>query len=262
MSILGLRFCDTKLQSWEGFQWKDHGLMEAPDWRPDNHCGGGLHFYPWGESSEVYHSVITYPKHVCLVLKVEDEDYILIDNFEKAKCSKCQVVYAGDLEGAANFIIQDPVGRTKAVAGASKSEKFALVGDYGTAISKDRGGLALAGYNGIACAGNYAIARVGLGGTAKSGDFSFTDASRYSSTGSVGDHGILWLGSCGTGSVGRASTAIIQQSSKVKGLLWAELTFNGWTRGNEKIVKTIQIGRNGYQEDQFYGLRNEEIIPV
>lgn len=52
--ILVLRNCKSDRTSYGGFVWPESGHVEAPDWRDDDNCGGGLHGLPWGEGGHYF----------------------------------------------------------------------------------------------------------------------------------------------------------------------------------------------------------------
>jgi hypothetical protein len=46
--VLVLRCCEKDFTSYRGFKYPEKGYVEAPDWREDVKCGGGLHGLLWG----------------------------------------------------------------------------------------------------------------------------------------------------------------------------------------------------------------------
>ncbi|NDE98295.1 MAG: hypothetical protein EB034_08460 [Verrucomicrobia bacterium] len=43
-----LRTCNADMTSRGGFKWPESGPVEAPDWKPTQECGNGLHGWLWG----------------------------------------------------------------------------------------------------------------------------------------------------------------------------------------------------------------------
>ncbi|NDD39512.1 MAG: hypothetical protein EB082_14090, partial [Verrucomicrobia bacterium] len=46
--VLILRTCNADMTSRGGFKWPESGPVEAPDWKPTQECGNGLHGWLWG----------------------------------------------------------------------------------------------------------------------------------------------------------------------------------------------------------------------
>ena len=50
--VLVLRTCNSELKSYGGFQWKEKGIVEAPDFKATKECGNGLHGFLWEKVME------------------------------------------------------------------------------------------------------------------------------------------------------------------------------------------------------------------
>lgn len=95
--ILVLRTCyDAYGYSYNNFLWPKSGSVEAPDWRCDCYCGGGLHGLPWGVGGASY---LTWSGNNGWVVKVdvspENYKHGRGDLADKCKFHKGEVVLGG-----------------------------------------------------------------------------------------------------------------------------------------------------------------------
>lgn len=142
-TVLIMRTCDKNMRSHGGFQWPQSGPVVAPDWQPTEECGNGLHGFLWGEGNgELADWSETA---IWLVAKVDAATVIDLDG--KVKFPSADVVYCGDLHGAAEYIAANGGAGRKIIGGT------ATAGYAGTATAGDRG-TATAGYRGTATAGD------------------------------------------------------------------------------------------------------------
>ncbi len=98
--VLVLRTNDENNCSQGGFQYPKSGWIEAPDWKPTNECGNGLHgalkgcggggLFKWEIDA------------LWMVLEVEESG--IIDLGSKVKFKGGTVVYVGDRLTATNLI--------------------------------------------------------------------------------------------------------------------------------------------------------------
>ena len=145
--VLVMRTCNADMTSEhdKNFKWPESGRVEAPDWRDDGECGHGLHGNLWGGDDPSYFSTASDAKW--LVCEVQSD--LIRDIGGKRKFPWCNVVYCGDMRGAAAFIVADKRTPSDAVVhGAVKT-----AGSFGTANAGDRG-TATAGDFGIATGGD------------------------------------------------------------------------------------------------------------
>lgn len=174
-----LRTCSAQMTSHKGFVWPESGPVEAPDWKPTEECGNGLHGFLWGEGNgglANWHADAKW-----LVVRVNAA--MIIDLGGKVKFPRGEAVYCGDRLGATAYlaIINGP-GRS-IVGGTSTS------GDGGTSTSGDDG-TSTSGDRGTSISGNRGTSISGDGGTiqVKWWDDS---ARRYRlATGYVGEDGL------------------------------------------------------------------------
>jgi len=157
-TVLVMRTCDANLRSEheaaKGFQWPKSGYVAAPDWKPTEKCGGGLHGLLWGEGDArlLNHS----PTAKALVVRATENDIVHLDG--KVKFPSGHVVFCGTHREAAAFI-QNNGGQGKAT-------------HYGTAT---------AGNGGTATAGDYGIINI-----------KYWDVNRYRiATGYIGENNLL-----------------------------------------------------------------------
>ena len=178
--VYGIRTANADMTSYGGFRWPESGPVEAPDWRDDDTCGGGLHFLLPGQNSPGTWYDDEGAKW--LVLRVKRGDYRTGDGelAGKAKCRRCKVVYCGDMPGAMRFLAE------RGVPGPW-CRGTATAGDCGTATAGDRG-TATAGDSGTATAGDRGTATAGDSGTIQ---IKYCDGNRYRfAVGYVGEDGI------------------------------------------------------------------------
>ena len=103
--ILVLRDVRADMTSRNGFHWPKSGSVEAPDWRDDDKCGGGLHGLPWGVGGDYR---IGGSDATWLVVRVCTDP----GNYQHGSgkmCDKCkfregEVVFCGSREDAVEII--------------------------------------------------------------------------------------------------------------------------------------------------------------
>jgi len=169
--ILCLKSLPANLKAYEGFQWPEVGPISAPDWKPTQECGNGLHAFKWGVGDVGLACMEEGAKW--LVLNVKEEGIVDLDG--KIKFEQCEVVYCGARDIAISII------EAHAPAGTAVMFGTATAGSYGTAT---------AGSYGTATAGSYGTATAGSYGTATAGD-SGTATAGYKGTATAGEWGIL-----------------------------------------------------------------------
>ena len=219
-TVYVLRTCNANLTSYNGFRWPASGRVMAPDWKPVNNCGSGLHGLLWGEGDGSHLSPAADARW--LVVGVAEDS--LIDLYGKVKFPEGEVVFCGDREGAIADIIQrgaDPskVCYNRVYVGDGKT---AAAGDYGTAIAGIYG-TATAGKGGAAIAGIYGAATAGYRGTATAGDYGTATAGNWG-TAIAGIYGTAiaciyctaTAGDSGTATAGDGGTAIAGGSGQIR----------------------------------------------
>ena len=179
--MLVLRTCNSDMSSHGGFMWPTSGHVEAPDWDPDpaRDCGGGLHGLLWGCGDA---GLLSHAEDArWLVVAVEPADFANVDQPDKVRFRRCEVVLVGSRGEATAHLIGNGAGWLPVVYGT------ATAGEYGTAT---------AGYSGTATAGEYGTATAGKSGTATAGKYGtvvvkWWDGERYRLTvGYCGEDGI------------------------------------------------------------------------
>ena len=192
--VLVLRTCRADMSSTNGFKWPESGYVEAPDWKPTNRCGNGLHGWLWGEGN----GILGNWEHDAKWLVVEVDADKVIDLEGKVKFPSGNVVFCGDRLAATNYLVKKAPG--KAVIGAA-----VVAGDYGTAMVGHRGtatvedhGTATVEDLGKATAGEWGKATAGYGGKATAG---------YCGTATAGHGGTATAGAGGTATAGKNGTA-------------------------------------------------------
>ena len=186
-TVYVLRTCNANLTSYNGFRWPASGRVTAPDWKPVNNCGSGLHGLLWGEGHGGYLSADADARW--LVVAVDAATIVDLDG--KVKFPEGEVVFCGNREDAIADIIQrgaDPskVCYNRVHAGDGK----AATAGYGGTATAGIYGTATAGYGGTATAGIYGTATAGKGGEIRIRWFDY-DKSRFrTAIGYVGEDGI------------------------------------------------------------------------
>jgi len=205
--MLVLRTCNADMSSHGGFVWPESGHVEAPDWDPDpaRDCGGGLHGLLWGCGDAGLLSDAEDARW--LVVAVEPADFANVDQPDKVRFRRCEVVLVGSRDGATAHLIANGAWGLPVVYGTATAGHFgtATAGDYGTATAGDYG-TATAGYSGTATAGDFGTATAGDYGTATAGD-SGTATAGHSGTATAGHFGTATAGDSGTATAGHSGTA-------------------------------------------------------
>ena len=119
---LVLRCCRADMTSHGGFTWKKKGIVTAPDWDEDPHCGNGLQGWLAGEGR--YRTWDALPGDLWIVLAVETKT--IVDMGGKVKFPKARVLYVGARETAVALI-------TAHCPGSAAIFGTATAGNYGTA---------------------------------------------------------------------------------------------------------------------------------
>jgi hypothetical protein len=190
--MLVLRSCAADLTSRCGtFQYPASGPVACSDWIPKAECGNGLHGFPWGEGD--YSLADHSPQAKWLVIDVRDEDVVLFPNGSKCKFPGGNVVFCGDLPGAAKYLMDHGAVGKSVIGGVhtAGTRGTATAGDAGTATAGDAG-TATAGTRGTATAGDAGTATAGTRGTATAGDAG-TATAGYAGTATAGEKGLVQI---------------------------------------------------------------------
>ena len=143
-----LRTCGEGMTAHGGFIWPKVGLVTCPDWNKRAQCGNGLHGLLWGAGDA---SLLNWdPGAPWLVVGIDE--WVEING--KVKAPAGDVVYCGDMRGAADLLVALGADPGKCIGSVSTAGDggTATAGDGGTATAGD-GGTATAGYGGTATAG-------------------------------------------------------------------------------------------------------------
>src|ERR1043166_3809973 len=97
--VLVLRVIHANRESSRGFYWPEVGKTAiAPDWNPEPICGYGLHGWLWAQGDvDASGSEWGFAEKdaIWLVLEVDASSVVSIDNGEKIKFPKAQVLFEG-----------------------------------------------------------------------------------------------------------------------------------------------------------------------
>ena len=197
--VLFLRTCKADMTAYNGFKWPESGTVHAPDWNDKPICGYGLHGSLWGAGDSSHYSTAADAKWlVCAV------DFALcVDLDGNHKFPHCEVVFCGDMKGAAAVIqAHADCPRDAKVYGGTSTSGYggtSTSGDGGTSTSGD-GGTSTSGYGGTSTSG--------YGGTSTSGTRG-TSTSGYGGMSTSGDGGTSTSGDGGTSTSGYGGTLCI-----------------------------------------------------
>ena len=126
-----LRTCKPDMSSYGGFKWPKSGLVECPDWNAAPVCGNGLHGLLWGGGNA---SLLNWDEGAPFLVVGIDE---WVDACGKVKAPRGEVVYCGDLRGAADLLVALGADTAKCVGST------ATAGYAGTATAGEDGAICI-----------------------------------------------------------------------------------------------------------------------
>jgi len=245
-TVLVLRTCKNDLTSYGGFQWKESGIVEAPDFIKNNECGNGLHGFLWGEGQGTLADWDSNSKW--LVLKVNKEDIVYFECNDKVKFPKCIVVFCGNRKDATDYIIQNGA-KGKNVIGAC--------------VSSGHRGISSSGYFGQSTSGYYGQSTSGEHGQSTSGEHGQSTSGDYGTAITSGEHGQSTSGDYGTSISGDYGTSISKNrgtsqtgfyGTAISGELGI-LIIHWWDSINLRRKMSIAyVGENGIKPNTPYKL--------
>lgn len=135
-AVLFVRCCDRNVKSFGGFQWPNEigADVEAPDWKDDTECEGGLHGWPWGIG--IGSGKPPQWDGRWYVCAAAPSDVRRIEH-GKIKVRRCRIVYVGDHAAA---MCRTSEGRIAWVAQNAPGDH--QTGDMGSASQTGDWGLA------------------------------------------------------------------------------------------------------------------------
>ena len=233
-TVLVLKSINADLTSYNGFKWKEKGIVKCKDFKDTKECGNGLHGFLWGEGDG---SLANWNKDAkWLVLKVDKDSIIDLDG--KVKFPSCNVVFCGNRKDATDYIILNG-------AKGSVIASFVISGDYGTSTSGDYG-TSISGHYGTSISGYWGTSTSGDNGTSTSGDYNGTSISGDRGTSISGDHGTSTSGYYGTSTSGDRGTLVIKYCDNYR-----------------YKVAVAYIGENGIEPNVAYKLdENHNFVKV
>ena len=226
-----LRTCASDMSAYGGFIWPKEGIVVCPDWDPSPECGHGLHGLLWGEGD----SDLLDWSNGSQWLVVGIEKWVEIGGKIKTPCG--DVVYCGDMQGAAALLVSLGADPAKCVGGTSTSgyRGTSTSGYRGTSTSGD-GGTSTSGFRGTSTSGD--------GGTSTSGDWG-TSTSGNRGTSTSGDRGTSTSGDGGTSTSGDGGTIVIQYYDAA---------------ANRYRLKVGYIGEDGLKANTAYRLEGDKFV--
>ncbi len=126
-----LRTCDSKMRAYGGFLWPKSGPVSAPDWKPTEECGQGLHGLLMGVGDTSHLNFGADAKW----LVVEIDPSTVIDLRGKVKVPSGIVVYCGDRNGAITFLVANGGDASKVPFHRQDGDNgCTLTGGYGSTL--------------------------------------------------------------------------------------------------------------------------------
>ena len=258
--------------AYNGFKWPTEvgAKVTAPDWKPTNECGNGLHGWLNGKGDG---SIGHIKDEGCIWMVLETDSYI--DLVDKVKFESCTILHVGDRLSATKFLRNLVPDATRMIGESIEAgdNEDSIVGDYGIATAGYFGiatagnrGTATAGYRGTATAGDigtataghYSTATAGNGGTATAGDWGKATAEDYGKA-TAGYKGIATAGDWGTATAGYKGIATAGD--------WGTATAgDGGTiqikyyDGNKYRILVGYIGEDGLEPNTPYKVGNGEFV--
>ncbi|HNR90762.1 MAG TPA: hypothetical protein PKM65_20670, partial [Spirochaetota bacterium] len=149
--VYALKTVQSDLTSYNGFKWKRRGIVTAPDWNPDQVCGGGLHAFLRGEGNGSLADWST--DALWLVLKIPEGTYVDLDG--KIKFPRCTVVFCGDRKSATDKL--QALGCNGPIIGAYKvgGDGSTVSGGDGSTVSGGDESTVSGGYGSRVSGGNW-----------------------------------------------------------------------------------------------------------
>ena len=169
--VLFVRRCTPDMRSHGGFVWPKSGPVEAPDWRDDTNCGGGLHGWPWGIGIGIGSEILR--GDIFQVVSVESAEVRSIE-FGKSKFRCGEVVLSGSLAEAMLYTMEGRIAWVKHNSDSSASTS----GDSSSASTSGD-------FSSASTSGNYSSAAI-------SGEKSTIDISA-SSVGAIAAAEFSWV---------------------------------------------------------------------
>ena len=232
-----LRQCAADMTSRAGkFQWPESGEVSAPDWKPTNDCGNGLHGFLWGEGDGNLASYDADKKWI--VAEISE----WIDLGGKVKFPRATVCFTGSLHDAAAEIRR--LGAIGAVIGSTNAG-----GDYSTNAGGYRS--TNTGGNGSTNTGGYGSTNTGSYGSTNTGDDYSTNTGGDYSTNTGG------IGSTNTG--GDRSTNTGGERSTNTGGDRSILQWKIWDGGRYRMI-TAYVGEGGIEPNVAYMVRGGNVV--
>jgi len=165
--VLCLKSLPANLKAYEGFQWPEIGHVKAPDWKPTERCGNGLHAFRWGTGDSDLACLADDAKW--LVLQVKEDG--IIDLNDKVKFEECQVLYCGERDIAVSIIQHHaPAGTAVMFATVTGGYGATVTGGYGATVTGGYGATVTGGSRATVTGGDGATVTGGYGATVTGGD--------------------------------------------------------------------------------------------
>ena len=143
--VLVMRTCNADMTSYGGFMWPRSGMVECPNWDPRPVCGYGLHGFLWGEGDGGLAS--WDPDAVWMIVKVLAADLVILDNNDKVKFPRGEVILCGDRLAVTQYMMEHAPG-SRAIIGlmATGGYRSTLTGGYRSTLTGGDGSTLTGGH--------------------------------------------------------------------------------------------------------------------
>jgi hypothetical protein len=104
--ILVLRDCGPNGESKNGMIWPERGVVTCHDWMDNDLCGNGFHGLPWGEGGDYRRNNGASWRVVKVDTSPGNYRHGTGDMVDKCKFRTGELVYAGNVQGATDLIME------------------------------------------------------------------------------------------------------------------------------------------------------------
>jgi len=228
--ILVLRTCDSKGQSFQGFQWplEVGAIVEAPDWNPEPVLEGGLHGLPWGEGSA--NCILKESDVIWMLIAVDNtKDYVEIT--DGCKFKKGRIAHIGKQKDTIEILQLMATNNPYIIFARQDGEDrtVQIAGDFS-----------------IQNAGNYSIQEAKTNSIQVAKDFCFQKTNGYSNQ-TAGKYSTQIIGN---NSVQRADIGTVQVIKWIENNEWKE---NIRVIDKSTANKLYSINNGKWHEIMYFG---------
>ncbi len=244
-TILVLRTCEDDGTSSQGFVWPKCGPVEAPDWKPTNECGHGLHGLPWGVGDGSLLDWSSDARWLVVRVSTDKRNYRagVGELAEKCKFRRGAVVFCGDRKAATDYLLAHGAS-DKPVVGCYKTggNGAVLTGGYGAVLTGGDRAVLTGGDRAVLTGGNWAVLTGGNWAALTGG---------YRAVLTGGDGAVLTGGNGAVLTGGYGAVLTGGYGAVLTGGNWAALTWR-ILEGNYYRLHTVYVGEGGFKPNVAY----------